>query len=121
MAGHAGIRRPMTGVSMQTMIRPAGSGARMRPSAVTAAATGGQAEGGPGGKTSSDYRGVSWNKGRSAWAAILWNPQTKRTQHIGLYVSEEDAARAYDCAAVKLHGPDWPRRNFPDELNEPPT
>jgi hypothetical protein len=28
---------------------------------------------------------------------------------------------AYDCAAVQMHGPDWPKRNFPGELiTKPP-
>jgi hypothetical protein len=31
--------------------------------------------------------------------------------HIGSYASEEDAARAYDCAAVKLHGPEFKERS----------
>ncbi|KAG1678271.1 hypothetical protein FOA52_013892 [Chlamydomonas sp. UWO 241] len=52
----------------------------------------------------------------SAWMASLWDPQSKRQQHIGTYASEEDAARAYDCAAVKLHGPGHTKRNFPGEL-----
>jgi hypothetical protein len=35
-------------------------------------------------------------------------------QHIGCYASEEDAGRAYDCAAVQAHGP-GAKRNFPGE------
>jgi hypothetical protein len=42
------------------------------------------------------------------------DPQTKRTRYIGSYASEEDAARAYDCAAVQAHGP-GAKRNFPGE------
>jgi hypothetical protein len=41
------------------------------------------------------------------------DPTTKRNLHVGSYSSEEDAARAYDCAAVQAHGPDA-KRNFPD-------
>jgi hypothetical protein len=44
----------------------------------------------------------------------LVDTQTKRKQYIGSYASEEDAARAYDCAAVQAHGP-GAKRNFPDE------
>jgi hypothetical protein len=44
----------------------------------------------------------------------LTDPQTKRTRHVGRYASEEDAARAYDCAAVQAHGP-GAKRNFPGE------
>ncbi|KAG1679418.1 hypothetical protein FOA52_007709 [Chlamydomonas sp. UWO 241] len=84
-------------------------------------AAGRQAEGGHGRKTSSDYWGVTWEKGRSAWAARLWNPETQRMERCGRYASEEDAARAYDCATVKLRGPDV-KRNFPDEIiSEPPV
>jgi hypothetical protein len=50
---------------------------------------------------SSRYIGVSWHKARSAWhVRNMYDPQTKRRQYIGSYASEEDAARAYDCAAV---------------------
>ncbi|KAG1657233.1 hypothetical protein FOA52_000436 [Chlamydomonas sp. UWO 241] len=65
-------------------------------------------------KRSSCYSGVTWHKGSSMWHAQLTGPQTKRSRHIGTYSSEEDAARAYDCAAVQAHGP-GARRNFPGE------
>ena len=72
-------------------------------------------------KTSSYNFGVAWRTDRSAWIAQLYKPQTKCLQYIGLYDSEENAARAYDCAAVELHGPDWPKRNFPSEvITKPP-
>jgi hypothetical protein len=57
---------------------------------------------------------------RSAWHVRLTDqqiegdPQTKLQQHIGCYASEEDAARAYDCASVQAHGP-GAKRNFPGE------
>ncbi|KAG1664307.1 hypothetical protein FOA52_005705 [Chlamydomonas sp. UWO 241] len=65
-------------------------------------------------RSSSRYEGVWWNKATSSWGVKLWDPQTKRRQHIGLFASEEDAARAYDCAAVQAHGP-GAKRNFPGE------
>jgi hypothetical protein len=53
--------------------------------------------------------------------AALRDPQAKRHRHIGRYASEEDAARAYDCAAVQAHGPGV-ERNFPGEaINELPV
>jgi hypothetical protein len=42
---------------------------------------------------------------------FLTNPQTKRQQHVGYFASEDDAARAYDCAAVQAHG-SGAKRNF---------
>ncbi|KAG1661746.1 hypothetical protein FOA52_004805 [Chlamydomonas sp. UWO 241] len=65
-------------------------------------------------RTSSRFTGVCWDKASSSWRARVWVPQTKHHQHIGSYVSEEDAARAYDCTAVRLLGPDA-KRNFPGE------
>jgi hypothetical protein len=72
-------------------------------------------------RKTSRYNGVSWKTAASAWVVHLHNPQTKRKKHIGSYDSETSAAMAYDCAAVQLHGPDWPKRNFPGELiTKPP-
>jgi hypothetical protein len=66
-------------------------------------------------RTSSRFLGVSWHKANSSFRVqLMRDPQTKRRLHIGYYASEEDAARAYDCAAVQVHGPDA-RRNFPAE------
>ncbi|KAG1667888.1 hypothetical protein FOA52_013648 [Chlamydomonas sp. UWO 241] len=62
--------------------------------------------------SSSRYIGVYWHKSNSVWLVQLWDPQAKRVRHIGSYASEEDAARAYDCAAVQVHGP-GAKRNFP--------
>jgi hypothetical protein len=71
-------------------------------------------------RSSSRYIGVCWYKARSVWCAYMKDPETKRRLHIGTYVSEEDAARAFDCAAVKAHGP-GARRNFPGEaINDAP-
>jgi hypothetical protein len=63
---------------------------------------------------SSRYVGVSWIKPSSSWSAKLWDPQAKRSRSVGYYASEEDAARAYDCATVQAHGP-GAKRNFPAE------
>jgi hypothetical protein len=64
----------------------------------------------------SRYIGVSWDKTNSAWLVKLQDPQTKRRRNVGRYASEEDAARAYDCAAVQARGPGV-GRNFPGEAN----
>ncbi|KAG1659934.1 hypothetical protein FOA52_015372 [Chlamydomonas sp. UWO 241] len=63
---------------------------------------------------SSRFIGVCWDKAGSSWRAQMKDPQTKHTRRIGSYASEEDAARAYDHAAVQARGPDV-ERNFPDE------
>jgi hypothetical protein len=60
----------------------------------------------------------------------LWDPQTKRQRHIGYFASQEDAARAYDRAAVQLGSGAKKKRNFPGEdmqeapgmdISEPPV
>jgi hypothetical protein len=72
-------------------------------------------------RTSSRYMGVSWYKAQSSWAVSLTDPQTKRRRSVGYFASEEDAARAYDCAAVRESGTDA-RRNFPGEaISEMPA
>ncbi|KAG1669443.1 hypothetical protein FOA52_004076 [Chlamydomonas sp. UWO 241] len=69
----------------------------------------------------SRFRGVTWNKVSNSWQVQLWDPQTKRNEHIGYYASEVDTARASDCAAVKLLGLGT-KRNFPAEvISEPPV
>jgi hypothetical protein len=66
---------------------------------------------------SSRYLGVSWDKTKSSWRAVL----SKHNLFIGRYNSEEDAARAYDFAAVQARGP-GAKRNFPGEaISEPPV
>lgn len=58
----------------------------------------------------SSYKGVFWHK-----AAGKWMSQIKvdyKSIYLGLYVTEEDAARAYDAAASKHFG-EFARLNFP--------
>ncbi|KAG1666396.1 hypothetical protein FOA52_006505 [Chlamydomonas sp. UWO 241] len=128
LAAHAGIRRPTASLGMLTRAPASGGGARVlqpprRPVLAAAMQEGGHAKGGgPDGRKPRRYKGVTCLKGRSAWVVHLYNPETKRQQHIGSYDSEEDAARAYDCAAVKLHGPGYAKHNFPGEIiSEPPA
>jgi hypothetical protein len=65
-------------------------------------------------RSSSPYIGVSWEKASTSWRVRLTDPQTKCSRRIGSYASEDDAARAYDYAAVQAHGP-GAQRNFPCE------
>ncbi|KAG1663960.1 hypothetical protein FOA52_001086 [Chlamydomonas sp. UWO 241] len=66
----------------------------------------------------SRFVGVSWGKASSSWMVHLWNPDAQRIQHVGSYASEDDAARAYDDAALKMQGPDA-KLNFPDGAPPP--
>lgn len=59
---------------------------------------------------SSRFKGVSWS--RKYWRASIRD--NYKTVHIGRFDTEEEAARAYDDAARRLHGA-FSRVNFPRE------
>jgi len=62
--------------------------------------------------STSGYKGVFWTKSTHKWRAkIAMNRQPHK--HLGYFHSPEDAARAYDAAARKLHG-EFAVLNFPD-------
>ena len=52
--------------------------------------------------STSKYLGVSWDKARKRWLAVI--SANGKHKYIGVFVSEEDAARARDEFARKLHG-----------------
>lgn len=65
-------------------------------------------------RTPNGFKGVSWHKKAKKWVAQICK-DGKRV-HLGLFDDEVQAAKAYDRAAVELHG-QFARLNF----EEPPS
>jgi len=60
--------------------------------------------------TSSAFKGVSWDRVNRRWLVhVTWD---HRQHHVGRFDSEEEAARAYDAAAIGLFG-EFAYLNFP--------
>lgn len=60
-------------------------------------------------RTTSRYKGVSYHQQNKNWRAYI--RLAGRQRHLGVFDSEELAARAYDAAADEQHG-EFARRNF---------
>jgi AP2 domain. len=60
----------------------------------------------------SGFKGVSWKANSRAWVAQI--KRGDKSHHLGLFSDPEEAARAYDAAAVELFG-EYARTNFPKE------
>jgi hypothetical protein len=64
-------------------------------------------------RVSSRYKGVSWHKrDKKFYAAIKLNGRPK---HLGAFIDEREAARAYDAAAREHFG-DFAVCNFPPKF-----
>lgn len=62
-------------------------------------------------RNTSGFKGVSWHKASQKWDAHI--RANGRQRHLGLFLSPEEAARAYDAAARDLFG-EFARPNFPE-------
>jgi predicted nucleic acid-binding Zn ribbon protein len=70
-----------------------------------------------GGNATSRFKGVSWDKRIRRWRAGI--KIEGQTHYLGSHRSEEDAARAYDAAALRHYG-EFAKLNLP-EASKPQT
>lgn len=55
------------------------------------------------------YKGVSWNKFAGKWSAYIKIDFKKK--HLGYFILEEDAARAYNKSAIEFFGKEYSELN----------
>lgn len=65
-----------------------------------------------GNRNASGFRGVSWSKLNQRWVAHIRH--AGKARHLGLFHDKKEAARAYDTAAIEIHG-ERAILNFPKE------
>lgn len=105
----AGSRTAAARARAATAAANASSGPRVAPAGAARRVSGGGMRVQPV-KGSSRFRGVSWNSNCSKWRAQVW--KGSEVHHLGYFEREEDAARAYDEAVLRIRGPDAPT-NYP--------
>jgi hypothetical protein len=62
----------------------------------------------------SKFRGVSWCANVSKWRVQIYRPGIE-SPYLGLFATEEEAARAYDRAAAESFG-EFARLNYPEAI-----
>lgn len=66
-----------------------------------------------GATNTSGYKGVNYHKSAGKWRACI--TRDHRQKYLGLFTNPEEAARAYDMAAIELHG-EFAYLNFQPEV-----
>jgi len=63
------------------------------------------------------FKGVTWYKRTKRWEAYVWATidDYGKQYHLGSFSSQEEAAKAYDLALIKLRG-EKAKTNFPKEM-----
>eukprot|EP00890_Picochlorum_soloecismus_P002061 jgi/Picsp_1/2856/NSC_01081-R1_transcription factor apetala2 len=63
------------------------------------------------------FKGVTWYKRTRRWEAYVWATidDYAKQYHLGSFSSQEEAAKAYDLALIKLRG-EKAKTNFPREM-----
>lgn len=63
----------------------------------------------------SGFKGIAWSAKQGRWVVRI--SKDGRRTYIGSYVTKEDAAKAYDAAAIQMHG-GFAKLNFPAAIME---
>ncbi len=56
----------------------------------------------PGSKSTSQYRGVTWNSIISKWVAVAWDRDAKKARAIGFFDTEEQVCLSYDPSSCAM-------------------